>query len=251
MDLTVLPIKPPPITQTIDHDPRLPDLSNGSCVLHISPPRGGKTTTICNLLLNPNMFRDKFESVYVFSSTMTNGDASARHILEEWPETVFSEYSDNMLQSILDYQASFPKDERPPICIIFDDFLAFRLPQNSLAFKLASSFRHYGIALLYYSSQLYKSVPTVVRQCAHYFLTGQNHNKAEVRKMAEEMSGRFGGEDNFASLLEQATQRPYSFLYLDLYSRPATAYENFNNVIWQGPTNGEAPQPISAAGFER
>ncbi len=90
-------------------------------------------------------------------------------------------------------------------------------------FKIASSYRHHNIKLLYYSTQLYKAVPTVVRQSINYAIISQNANNKEVEKMAEEMGGRYGNVDTFKGLLSKATEKPYSFLYLDLQCKPEKA----------------------------
>jgi hypothetical protein len=236
MDLTILPIKAPIIEKKIDVPDNFFDINGGACVLDIAAPRQGKTTRICNYFQNPNFLMGKLDAVYIYSSTITNGDATARFLLDQYGETIYSEYSDSHLQTIIDYQDQIPKAQRPNIAIVFDDFIAFpNLKKNSLMFKIASSYRHHNIKLLYYSTQLYKAVPNIVRQSINYAIISQNANSKEVEKMAEEMGGRYGNIDKFKNLLNEATQVPYSFLYLDLYGKPAKAYSNFNNLIYTAP----------------
>jgi hypothetical protein len=102
-------------------------------------------------------------------------------------------------------------------------------------FKIASSYRHHNIKLLYYSTQLYKAVPNIVRQSINYAIISQNANNKEVEKMAEEMGARYGNINKFKSLLSEATNKPYSFLYLDLYGKPAKAFQNFTNLLYEAP----------------
>ena len=102
-------------------------------------------------------------------------------------------------------------------------------------FKIASSYRHHNIKLLYYSTQLYKAVPNIVRQSINYAIISQNANNREVEKMAEEMGARYGNVDTFKSLLKEATSKPYAFLYLDLYGKPAKAYRNFTELLYEAP----------------
>jgi hypothetical protein len=235
-DLTILPVKPPQVEKKIKVHPNLPDVNGGACILDIASPRQGKTTRIVNYLMNPNFMANKFDAVYIYSSTITNGDATARFLMEQYGDTIYSEYSDAHLQQIIDYQDSIPKAQRPNVCVIFDDFIAFpNIKKNSLCFKIASSYRHHNIKMLYYSTQLYKAVPNIVRQSINYAIISQNANNREVEKMAEELGARYGDIKHFKSLLTKATASPYAFLYLDLYGKPAKAYKNFNELIFEAP----------------
>ena len=155
------------------------------------------------------------------------------------------------MQTIIDYQDQIPKAQRPNIAIVFDDFIAFpNIKKNSLMFKIASSYRHHNIKLLYYSTQLYKAVPNIVRQSINYAIISQNANTREVEKMAEEMGARFGSMDKFKSLLTEATSKPYAFLYLDLYGKPAKAFQNFTNLLYEAPdTLSNVPVNTDFDGF--
>ena len=42
-------------------------------------------------------------------------------------------------------------------------------------------------------------------------------------------------KNKFKSLLKEATSKPYAFLFLDLYGKPAKAYQNFTNLIYEAP----------------
>ena len=232
MDLTILPIKDPILEKKIQVPDGFFDVNGGACVLDIAAPRQGKTTRICNYFQNPNFLMGKLDAVYIYSSTITNGDSTARFLLDQYGETIYSEYSDKHLQTIIDYQDQIPKEQRPNIAIVFDDFIAFHnLKKNSLMFKIASSYRHHNIKLLYYSTQLYKAVPNIVRQSINYAIVSSK----EVEKMAEELGARYGNVEKFKNLLNEATARPYSFLYLDLYGKPAKAYSNFTDLIYTAP----------------
>lgn len=252
-DLTILPVKQPVVEKKIKVHPNFFDVNGGACVLDIAAPRQGKTTRICNYFQNPNFLMGKLDAIYIYSSTITNGDATARFLLDQYGQTIYSEYSDKHLQTIIDFQDQIPKAQRPNIAVIFDDFIAFpNIKKNSLMFKIASSYRHHNIKLLYYSTQLYKAVPNIVRQSINYAIISQNANNKEVEKMAEEMGARYGNIKKFKSLLKEATSKPYSFLYLDLYGKPAKAYQNFTNLLFEAPdTLATASINTDFDGFER
>lgn len=239
-DLTILPVKPREHEQKVNIHPNLPDINKGCCIIDIAKPRGSKTTRLVNYLQNPNFYQNKFDCVYIYSSTMSNGDDTARFLYDEFGDTIYSEYSDSHLQSILDYQDSIPKPDRPRIALIFDDFIAFpNINRNALMFKIASSYRHHNIMLLLYNTQQMKYLPPIVRSCANYVILSQNSNQKQVEQLAEEYGNTYGTE-KFKELFADATSEPYGFLYLDLYgftgeTNNPKAYKNFTKLLYSAP----------------
>ena len=90
---------------------------------------------------------------------------------------------------------------------------------------------------MYYSSQLYRAVPPIVRQNIQYAILGKNANGKEVMKIYEELGMRYGNHKKFVELLQAGTQGKYNSLYLDLMNSPARAFKNFNELIYQAPEN--------------
>ena len=240
MDLNILPVKPMEQENMAKRpfDPRLPDINKGAMCLMISPVRTGKSTIISNLLLNPAFYRDAFDIVYIISNTIHNDDTS-RFLREQFPETIWDTYSDEVIQNIINYQQTFPKKKMPKIAIILDDFVG-TVHKKSMIFFLASRFRHYNIGLLLFASQILKGVPPIVRQNATDVIMGSpNHNGAELEKLAEEYGSMFKGKDNFLAMYNRAAQEKYDFLYLKLDQNPPEAYRKFNELIFRGQANGE------------
>ena len=241
-DLTILPIKPRESDKKVKIHPHLPDINKGCCMIDVAKPRSGKTARLVNYLQNPNFYQDKFDAVYVYSSTMSNGDDTARFLYDEFGDTIYSEYSDDHLQSILDYQDSIPKENRPRIALIFDDFIAFNnLKRTALMFKIASSYRHHNIMMLLYNTQQMKYLPPIVRACANYVILSQNSNLKQVEQLSEEFGNIYGSE-KFKDLFAEATGEPYGFLYLDLYgftgkSNNPKAYKNFTKLLYEAPVS--------------
>ena len=118
--------------------------------LMISPPGGGKTCLLRNLLLNPKLYRSCFERIYVFSNTGPNGDERA--LDRTWDEvqdysqkvlkvdqrrekTFFNTMDEAALGSILKQwlalgdaikeriEAGHHKNEVKGACIILDDYI--------------------------------------------------------------------------------------------------------------------------------
>ena len=137
-DLTILSIKEDGTEHKLKRPihPNLPDIAKGQLGLLISPVKTGKSTIITNLLLSKAFFAEQFDIVYIISNTIHN-DRTSRFLKQNFPETCYSEYSDSIIQNIIQYQESFPKKKQPFIAVVLDDFLgiatAWRVTKAHLA----------------------------------------------------------------------------------------------------------------------
>jgi hypothetical protein len=239
MSLEILPIKKPTFDDTIKMHPDFYELP--ACAVHVAKSKSGKGVVEVNCLLNPNFdLLGKLEAVHIYSPTAKSGDITWRHVVEQTGETIYPEYTDKHLRSILDSQLQFSKKDRPKIGIIFDDIGAFgNITKNSLLFKLSTQYRHYGIYYLKYIVQQWKMVPPMVRANIDYLLVSRTTNEKEVSDIEEEVASKYDGAKQFRKLLLQATKKPYSFLYLRLNDQPSTAYENFTKKIYTAKALGQ------------
>ncbi len=238
MDLNIYPIKPPEEENLIQHHPDYFDLNTGALTVHIAKPKSGKGVCCVNQILNPafNLI-EKLDLIHIYSPTAKSGDATWRHVVEQIPETIYSEYSDKHLRTILDSQLTFPKNSRPKIAVFFDDIGTFpNLNKNSLLFKISGSYRHYGIKLLYYCVQQFKQITPIVRASMDYALISRTTNEKEIGDMEQEMGCKY--DKKFRKLLDKATSKPYSFLYLRLNDQPSTAFQNFTTKIYTAKQPG-------------
>ena len=240
----VLPVKDPPKEQQKPLHPNLPQPP--ALLLMISPIRTGKSTIISNLLLNSNFFgQDYFDDTIVISPTINN-DKTSRFLKKSC--SCYDEYSDDLLDQILDEQKSYDDlSMRPDIALILDDVIGIfkgRQGREPKINSLASRFRHYGIKLLLMSSQNYRKVSPVIRSNATHMIIGSPFpNNKELSKIAEEMGDQFGGADNFLKIYHQATPNKYDFLYLNLTENPPQAWHKFEKVIALG---GQKENPADA-----
>jgi hypothetical protein len=233
-NLTILEVQPDPDRMDIGKElhPNLPDISSGALGLMVAPVKSGKSTIITNLLLNENFYKDCFDQVYIISNTIMN-DNTSRFLKDAFPGTIFGEYSDNLIQSIIDQQLSYKnKKERPIIALILDDFIG--ISDRSLVYKLASRYRHYGIGLLLFSSQVFKGVPPIVRTNMTFAILGKNSNAREMSKITEELGNSFGSDKNFKYLCKHVWKTPYAFAMIDFTQNPPHMYHSFDRLIWDG-----------------
>ncbi len=233
-DLTILPVKEDGTEKKLKRPihPNLPNIATGQMGVIISPVKTGKSTILSNLLLNPNYFKDQFDIVYIISNTIHN-DRTSRFLKKAFPDTIFSEYKDSVIDNIVKYQESFPKDKQPFIAIILDDFLGIK--KGASIFSFLTRFRHYNCGLLLMASQLFRGLPSVARQNATFAIFGgPNPNEKEVNKIAEEYGDIYGGQENFKALYRYCTKERYNFMYCPLQSNPSEAFKNFTELIYKG-----------------
>ena len=209
-------------------DPVLPDIAKNCCILIIGKVRASKSTIISNLMLNENFYKDLFDSVHIISPTASQ-DATSRFLVDKYEGNVHNEYSDDLIESILRRQKSFPKDERPLVMLVIDDCLGL-IPQNSLLWHLSSRYRHYNICMII-TTQAFKRVDPVLRVNASHVLVCWNLADIEIEKIAAEYGSLLGTDENFLSTYKRMVQKdPYTFLYLNMDN--GEVHKNFTERIY-------------------
>ena len=248
MDMTIFPIKDDP-TKPIYRPVGEPLLRPPFTYAFVGFRGSSKTTTLMNLILrpypfygasskvNPNdpMTKPVFDNIFVISPTIGLDSTSKPLLKVVPPENIFTDYSDGMIDQILEYQ----KNQEPPrekTLIICDDILGLGgkgLGPNSKIYRLPAVLRHYDCSVCYLVQILRGggSLPPITRNNIEGWFLYKNPNSKEIEKMGEEF-GSFGGKDNFFKLYRDAVmEKPYSFLFLD--SRKYLAYSNLQTKLWQ------------------
>ncbi len=197
-----------------------------------APVRTGKTCLVSNILIREEML-NVFDEVYVYSPVVFNCKSS------KWIREHFNcnaEYTDASLQAILDKQNEYVKnnniEKRPSICIFFDDCVNM-FKNNSLAVKISSMYRHFGIDQIIFSIQKYKGIPPTIRaNISTLILLAPNNNTKQLEQINDELDC-FGGYDNFIRLFNEATknQERYNFLLAQIDYSPPKIWSNFEKVI--------------------
>ena len=180
-------------------------------LLIVGSVKAGKSNLLVNLLCNPEMFKDKFDIVKIISNTL-NADPKGK---------LMNKYFD-----CEDF-------ERPSIALILDDILTKDFKKGNAVSFLATRFRHYGIGLLAFTTQSFRAVSGLIRNNATDVIIMKQQNSKELEKINEEYGDLF--PNIFMDLYKKAIEdAPYSFLYLDIQTSPATAYIRFETKIAEG-----------------
>jgi hypothetical protein len=123
--------------------------------------------------------------------------------------------------------------ERPSIALVLDDILTKDFKKSNAVSFLATRFRHYGIGLLHLQLNHFELLVVLIRNNATDVIIMKQQNTKELEKIAEEYGDMF--PNIFMDLYKKAIEdQPYSFLYLDLQTNPATAYIRFETKIAEG-----------------
>jgi len=219
---------PDPDDRFSDIHPHLPQPP--SLLLIVGSVKQGKSNLLVNLLCNPDMYKDKFDIVKIISNTL-NADPKGK-LLNKYFDCE-DHYNDEMITDIIESQKKMDDFERGSVAIFLDDILTKDFKKTNAVSFLATRFRHYGIALLGFTTQSFRAVSGLIRNNATDVIIMKQQNKKELEKIEEEYGDMFSGI--FMELYNKAIEdAPYSFLYLDMQTNPATAYIRFETPIAQG-----------------
>ena len=138
-----------------------------------------------------------------------------------------------MISKLIESQKKYEDFERPSVAVVLDDILTKDFVKNNAVSFLATRFRHYGIGLLLFTTQSFRAVSGLIRNNATDIIIMKQQNQKELEKVLEEYGDMF--PNIFMELYKKAIEdSPYSFLYLDLQTNPATAYIRFETKIAEG-----------------
>lgn len=220
---------PEPDSRYADLHPHLPQPP--ALLLIIGSVKQGKSNLVVNLLCNPDMYKDKFDSVKIISNTL-NADPKGK-LLNKFFDCA-DHYDDKMITDIVEGQKAYEDEEdRPTMAVVLDDILTKDFKKTNQVSFLATKFRHYGIDLLAFTTQSFRAVSGLIRNNSTDVIIMKQQNNKELEKISEEFGDMF--PNIFMDLYKKAIEdAPYSFLYLDLQENPARAYIRFETLIAEG-----------------
>ena len=199
-------------------------------VIIIGSVKQGKSNLVVNMLCSPEMYKDKFDIVKIISNTL-NADPKGKILNKHFD--CEDHYDDSMVQELVESQKSYEDFERPSVAVVLDDILTKDFKKTNAVSFLATRFRHYGIGMLLFTTQSFRAVSGLIRNNATDVIIMKQQNKKELEKIEEEYGDMF--PNIFMELYNKAIDdAPYSFLYLDLQTNPATAYIRFEQKIGEG-----------------
>lgn len=210
--------------------------------------RAGKSLLLNNLSLDERKLYGPHFDVKIFISPCSVNDPMNQYICEEF-DYVFTEYSDTLLEKILEMIEEDETDNR--YLLILDDIIGVMTQKRTgnldAMTNLVTRYRHTGNSnqegklSVIISTQYWKYVTGIIRtNSTGYYLMG-NFPESELKKMSEDLS-YFGGDNKvFLDLWKKAREKDkkekkdtkgknYNFLFLNV--KKGEARKNHNVILW-------------------
>ncbi len=182
---------------------------NGAAIAIFGGMGSGKGNLMSNWFLREDFMKGLFNSGLYFISPTAHNDLTNVHLVRE-ADMVETEYSDELMSGIYDNIMSIPTDERELSCIILDDCLG-SIKQHSVMNRITSTVRHMK-CLLVYSLQACKGLPPTIRSNISSTIVFYTPSEKQYRDLTD-MHSHLGGEENWQSCYQQATNKKYQFMY--------------------------------------
>ena len=194
----------------------------------------GKSVNLSNLLL---IYRNYFRKIYFCSSNIQVNDDGGQKEIKDLAykdrfhfsqERLFDSFNDSVMQSIIDDVKKTKKEQDydedlDHFLIVVDDLSQSFLNIKSLITKTILHTRHKKISWII-TTQRYRNINSAIRGQISYFVCYQTQNTKEIEAMAETVDLN---PDDFRSILDFATNEPYSFLFIDSSHNPPKFYRKF------------------------
>lgn len=193
----------------------------------VGPCRSGKGVYLMNILLNKNLgYRDYFDNIIYISPTLPS-DKTGKILYKDDDITKITdnlEHLNDILRVIVEDQKESSEES---LLVVIDDCLGMLGSNGSYFSTLCSKYRHYNMSIIV-TTQNFRSVPLICRSNASAYVLFKSHNKKEIEKLDDELGGMF---PSFLDLYKKATDKKYSFLYLD--TEKVSAWRNYDELLFE------------------
>lgn len=221
----------------------IPDLVHFNVLL--GKIRSGKSVLLQNLYLSPRFFGSDYQVKILISPSIHN-DVQMQYMVENF-DYVFDEYSEDLLDTILDMIKNDEDDNR--YVMVLDDimgdkgFVMKKQGKQDAFSSMITKFRHIGSEELgtegrlaiCLTAQLYRFLTPTIRQNIQGFHIMGSFPESELKKIAEDYSFIGGSEKEFMNIFNQSRQKPFDFLYINVPR--LEAYRNYDELIWSSEMN--------------
>lgn len=191
-------------------------------LMYLSAPRGsGKTYFIVQNLINPELYFQVFDKIFLFTPSIADDDIY--NILELPQKQIFTEFDEDKLMKLLK-----KKGTEEQWLIIFDDMISDNDFKNAKLTKLlAYNGRHMGVSVIV-SSQKSTAGNTAIRTNADACVIWRPRSFNEIEALYRDNAIDAMNKKSFQQLVMDTTKEPYSFLYINYQT--GEVYRNYKKI---------------------
>lgn len=194
-------------------------------VIYILGPRNsGKSTLVREMLTNYKLFKQRFDSVYVFSPTFKYQSVFSDIKFDE--NKVFDNFDETKIEEIIEENKKYMGE----VLIILDDCITstnFKKTNNDHPLsRIASIGRHFKISIWCISQKLNAISTTFRTNCDGVILF--RTNILEQKEAFQTWSGPVSTFNEFQQIFDHCTKERYNFLYYN--NQNNSFYHNFNKL---------------------
>jgi len=189
-------------------------------LLLMSAPRySGKTNLCIKMLIDKEMYCNKFDEIFIWSKSYHN-DPKWKNIYfdEEYEkEHIFSTYDEAFAQSLFESIQERSKNEQVETLFIFDDMIGDEIlkPQRvQMLDRIAATGRHFDISAIIIF-QKFKKFSSIVRENATNVVIFEQKNATAIEQIMDEYKGDMDKKD-FMKIYHTVCSEPFQFLHINL-----------------------------------
>lgn len=202
----------------------------------------GKTNLMLNLLSRTESpWHRLFNKIFLISPTADRDD-KLKDLVEDIGENqYFKELNNHTLETIIDridaHTEEFKarkknKGKKPAYLIIYDDVIhdLVRKKDTRLICMLSTQNRHRHITNVYLLQKYNTYLPPVVRSNLDVISYFRTDNKGELETFVKEQNQ---DEEALTEMYKFATNEPYSFLHINMYSPKTRFFKRFDPIEYK------------------
>lgn len=201
-------------------------------LIYISAPRGsGKSYLMVQMLMNPELYYQKFDKIFIFSPSLDDvNDGNLFDLLNLPQSQLFGSFEEKKLKQIMKKKRRRPMEQW---LVVMDDCVADKSFKNSdIAREISFNGRHLNVSM-WITSQKATAGATAVRSNADQSIFFKPRSMAEIEALYQDSAVNAISKKQYIRLLNDCTREKYSFLMINYY----------NNTVWKKFSKLPMPEP--------
>jgi hypothetical protein len=189
---------------------------------YLSAPRGsGKSFYIVQCLVNPELYYEEFDRIFLFTPSIADDDIY--RLLDLPDRQIFTEFDENKINRLIK-----KKNPDESYLFIFDDMISDKALKNSDLLKLlAYNGRHMGVSVIVASQKSTAGI-TAIRTNADSCVIWRPRSINELEALHRDNAIECMNRKQFTKLIMDNTKVKHSFIYINYQTNEV--YANYKRL---------------------